>query len=71
MDGLENGYPFCSNPDCELHVFVGEPGVVGAGNWAETVDGRISGRGIHYGLYLCDWCAREWHAVKPRTVSVG
>jgi hypothetical protein len=63
MDGLEKGFPFCSNPDCELHVYVGQPGVIGSGNWAQTADGRMTGRGIHYGLYLCDACAREWRPV--------
>jgi hypothetical protein len=39
MNGLENGFPFCSNPDCELHVYVGQSGVIGSGNWAQSADG--------------------------------
>ena len=55
--------PFCSNPDCVLHVRPGDPGVVGSGNWAEFADGTLIGRGIYYGVYLCDDCARTWKPV--------
>jgi len=55
--------PFCSNPDCELHVHAGSPGVVGWGNWAEMPDGRIIGRGLYCHLFWCDSCRREWRAV--------
>ena len=55
--------PFCSNPDCLLHVREGDPGVQGSGNWAQLGNGRIVGRGIYIGLYFCDDCRREWRAV--------
>jgi len=29
MNGLEKEFPFCSNPNCELCVRAGDPGVVG------------------------------------------
>jgi hypothetical protein len=64
MIGLEKEYPFCSNPDCQLYVRAGDPGVIGSGNWAEFTDGRIVGRSIYSGLYLCDVCGREWHPVE-------
>ena len=60
MNGLEKEFPFCSNPDCELYVRAGDPGVMGSGNWAELPDGRIVGRSIYSGVYLCDPCGREW-----------
>ena len=63
MIGLEKEFPFCSNPDCELYVHAGDPGVVGSGNWAELPDGRIVGRGIYSGVYLCDSCGHEWQPV--------
>lgn len=64
MIGLEKEYPFCSNPDCRLYVRAGDPGVIGSGNWAEFPDGRIVGRSIYSGVYLCDVCGREWHPVE-------
>jgi hypothetical protein len=63
MLGLEKEFPFCSNPDCMLYVRAGDTGVVGSGNWAELPDGRIVGRGLYSGVYLCDVCGREWRAV--------
>ena len=63
MIGLEKEFPFCSNPDCVLYVRAGDPGVVGSGNWAEFPDGRIVGRSIYSGVYLCDLCGREWRPV--------
>jgi len=63
MIGLEKEFPFCSNPGCELYVRAGDPGVVGSGNWAELPDGRIVGRGIYSGVYLCDSCRHEWQPV--------
>jgi len=63
MIGLEKAFPFCANPDCVLYVRAGDPGVIGSGNWAELADGRIVGRGLHNGVYLCDGCAREWRSV--------
>jgi hypothetical protein len=59
IDGLEQGYPFCSNPDCLLHVLVGDPGVEGAGNWAVLPDGALTGRGIYDGVFLCDRCGHD------------
>ena len=49
---------FCSNPTCRLHVRAGDPGVKGAGNWAELAEGLIIGRGIYQGAYLCDPCGK-------------
>jgi hypothetical protein len=63
MFGFEKDHPFCSNPDCLLYVRVGDSGVVGFGNWAQLPDGRIVGRSIYNGIYLCDACGREWRAV--------
>jgi len=64
MNGLEKEFPFCSNPDCELYVRAGDPGVLGCGNWAELPDGRIVGRSICCGVYLCDRCGREWRPIR-------
>ena len=63
MNGREWDDPFCSNPDCVLHIRSGDAGIIGSGNWAELADGTIIGRGIYYGLYLCDSCGRAWRAV--------
>ena len=54
---FEPQQPFCSNPSCRLHVYVGDPGVAGSGNWAE-LDGRLTGRGRYGGRMLCDPCGR-------------
>jgi len=58
MKAFEHEYPFCSNPHCELHVRAGDPGVQGVGNWAELPDGRLIGRGMYGGVFLCDPCGR-------------
>jgi hypothetical protein len=63
MNAHARDHPFCSNPDCLLHVRSGDAGVIGSGNWAELPDGTIIGRGIYYGLYLCDPCGQTWRAV--------
>jgi hypothetical protein len=63
MIGLEKDFPFCGNPDCVLYVRAGDPGVIGHGNWAELPDGRIVGRSLHGGVYLCDLCGHEWRPV--------
>ena len=55
--------PFCSNPDCLLHVRSGDAGVIETGNWAELPDGTIIGRGIYHDLYLCHLCGQAWRAV--------
>jgi hypothetical protein len=55
--------PFCGNPGCVLYVRAGDPGVCGTGNWAQLRDGRIIGRLLCGGIYLCDSCASEWRAV--------
>jgi hypothetical protein len=55
--------PFCGNPGCVLYVRAGDPGVCGTGNWAQLGDGRIIGRVLCGGIYLCDACACEWLAV--------
>lgn len=46
-----------------MYVRSGEAGVIGAGNWAVLADGRIIGRVLCGGIYLCDTCAREWFPV--------
>jgi hypothetical protein len=63
MQTVGDHLPFCSNPDCPLHVRVGDAHVNGAGNWARLWDGRIGGRGIYCGVYLCDPCGRVWRPV--------
>jgi hypothetical protein len=45
MNGREQQEPFCSNPDCLLHVRSDDAGIIGTGNWAELPDGTIIGRG--------------------------
>jgi hypothetical protein len=55
---FETDYPFCSNSRCELHVRAGDPGVHGFGHWARLPDGRIIGRGLYDGIFLCDRCGR-------------
>jgi len=55
---FETDYPFCSNLRCELHVRAGDPGVQGSGHWARLPDGRIIGRGLYDGVFLCDRCGR-------------
>jgi hypothetical protein len=49
----------------------GDPGVMGSGNWAELPDGRIVGRSIYSGVYLCDVCAREWRAIPIFAVAIS
>ena len=71
MNGLEKEFPFCSNPACELYVRAGDPGVLGAGNWAVLPDGRIVGRSIYCGVYLCDPCGREWRPVSTVNARIA
>lgn len=50
---------FCSNPRCVFHVRVGDPWVVGFGDWAALKDGTtVSHRWIE-GQLLCDLCSRN------------
>jgi hypothetical protein len=42
---------------------VGDAHVMGKGNWAQLSDGRIVGRGIYWGVYLCDPCGQIWRPV--------
>ena len=62
--------PFCGNPECLLYVRAGDKGVVGTGNWAVLADGRVIGRVLCGGIYLCDTCSREWFAV-PEFVALA
>jgi hypothetical protein len=71
MIGFEKHYPFCANPDCQLYVRAGDPGVMGSGNWAQLPDGRITGRSIYSGVYLCDLCGREWLPVLAIRSAIG
>jgi hypothetical protein len=63
MHRFEFDLPFCSNPDCELHVRAGMPGIVGGGNWAILPGGRVVGRATYCGVFLCDACLHEWTVV--------
>jgi hypothetical protein len=63
MNGFEKDFPFCSNPDCQLFVRAGDPGVIGTGNWAQLPDGQIVGRSLYNGVYLCDPCGHQWRPV--------
>ena len=58
MAAFEHDFPFCGNAHCELHVCAGDARVEGFGNWAEMPDGRIVGRGLYDGIFLCDGCGR-------------
>ena len=53
---LDDGAPFCSNPDCALHVCLSDLKVTSAGNWITLSDGRIFGRGRFHGRMVCDAC---------------
>jgi hypothetical protein len=64
MENVADHLPFCANPDCVLHVRVGDAGVVGSGNWAQFADGRIIGRIVYCGVYLCDVCGRSLRPVE-------
>lgn len=67
MRAFEQDLPFCGNPHCELHLRAGDPGVQGAGNWAQFPDGRWVGRQTYDGVLLCDDCGRtSLHAVQRR-----
>jgi hypothetical protein len=70
QDGLESGHPFCGNPECELHVCVGGPGVKGIGNWAILENGHMTGRGLYGTTFLCDECGRRLLKDLPVAVSV-
>jgi hypothetical protein len=63
MIGPEKDFPFCGNRDCQLFVRVGDPGVMGSGDWAQLPDGQIVGRSLYNGVYLCDRCGHEWRPV--------
>ena len=56
---LERGAPFCGDPECALHVRVGETQVAGAGNWLFLPDGRVFGRGRFGAQLLCDACGTQ------------
>ena len=59
MHTFESDSPFCSSLRCELHVRTGDTDVHGFGNWAHLPNGRITGRGLYDGFFLCDPCGRE------------
>jgi hypothetical protein len=50
---------FCSNPECELHVRVGDRSVRGSGEWAVRSDGVVTSRAMYAGQMLCDLCGRQ------------
>ena len=70
QDGLENGHPFCGNPECELLVCVGGPEVQGIGNWAVLENGHMTGRGLYGTMFLCDECGRRFLKDLPVAASV-
>jgi hypothetical protein len=53
MHTFECDLPFCSNPECALHLGRGAADVRGRGNWAR-LDGRWVGRSTYCGVFLCD-----------------
>lgn len=50
---------FCSNPECELNVRVGDQRVLGSGEWAVRRDGVVTSRAMYAGRMLCDLCGRQ------------
>ena len=55
-EAVELGAYFCANPECALHVRMGDPGVTGEGDWIVLADGRTYGRSRHGSEVLCDAC---------------
>jgi len=55
-NGLDLSAPFCSNPQCALHVKLSELQRTGGGNWVALADGRVFGRGRFAGHMYCDAC---------------
>lgn len=68
---LDDGAPFCSNPDCALHVCVSDLRVVSAGNWVSLSDGRIFGRGRFHGRMFCDACGTQRGPVRLKAVRLN
>jgi hypothetical protein len=67
MHTFESDYPFCRNLPCELHVRAGDTGVHGFGYWAHLPNGRIVGRGLYNGVFLCDPCGQAEIGAAVRT----
>jgi hypothetical protein len=63
-EAIELGAWFCANPDCLLHVRIGDPGVIGEGNWIVLADGRTFGRMRRGSEVLCDACVTGRGPVK-------
>jgi hypothetical protein len=63
-EAIELGAYFCANPDCALHVRIGDPGVAGEGNWMVLPDGRTYGRLRRGAEVLCDACVTGRGPVK-------
>jgi hypothetical protein len=63
-EAVELGAYFCANPECALHVRVGDPGVAGEGDWIVLADGRTYGRCRHGSEVLCDACGTGRGPVK-------
>jgi hypothetical protein len=63
-EAVELGAYFCANPECALHVRVGDPGVTGEGDWIVLADGRTYGRCRHGSRVLCDACGTGRGPVK-------
>jgi hypothetical protein len=55
-EAVELGAYFCANPNCALHLRMGDPGVTGEGDWIVLADGRTYGRFRHGDQVLCDAC---------------
>jgi hypothetical protein len=63
-EAVELGAYFCGNANCALHVRVGDPGVVGEGDWIVLPGGRTYGRFRYGDQVLCDACGTGRGPVK-------
>ena len=58
---------FCANEGCPLHVRPGDPGVSGAGEWAQLRNGLLVSRSADAnGRMVCDLCLRQNAIRQPR-----
>ena len=68
---LERGAPFCSNPDCALHVRLLDTQSEGGGSWVTLPDGRTFGRCRSGNWLFCDACATRRGPVKIVPAAIG